>query len=97
MQKRDCILDIDSCFSGHFSEVGGASRSSTYTQSMFMFPTGSDDSWATPETTYTYFRNITLWGGSSPSNFTGAEVNAVPRIGTTFGLLSTLLVLFLCI
>ncbi|KAK0485961.1 polysaccharide lyase family 14 protein [Armillaria novae-zelandiae] len=37
---------------------------------------GSDDSWATPSTTHTYFRNITMWGGSNASNLTGAEVTS---------------------
>ncbi|KAF9012327.1 hypothetical protein BDQ17DRAFT_1343694 [Cyathus striatus] len=36
---------------------------------------GSDDSWATPETVHTYFRNVQLWGSSSPSNLTGSSVS----------------------
>ncbi|KAF7288658.1 hypothetical protein HMN09_01371700 [Mycena chlorophos] len=43
---------------------------------------GSDSSWATPNTTHTYFRNIQLWAGSNPSNLTGSVVSsavAVPR------------------
>uniref|UniRef100_A0A8H7Y5H8 Polysaccharide lyase 14 domain-containing protein n=1 Tax=Psilocybe cubensis TaxID=181762 RepID=A0A8H7Y5H8_PSICU len=37
---------------------------------------GSDTSWATPVTTHTYFRNIRLWGSSSPSTLTGATVKS---------------------
>ncbi|KAH7923403.1 polysaccharide lyase family 14 protein [Leucogyrophana mollusca] len=37
---------------------------------------GSDSSWATPQTTYTYFRNIQMWGSSSPSNLTGQVAGA---------------------
>jgi hypothetical protein len=37
---------------------------------------GSDDSWATPNTTHTYFRNFELYGGTNPSTLTGATVNA---------------------
>ncbi|KAF4620808.1 hypothetical protein D9613_000690 [Agrocybe pediades] len=36
---------------------------------------GSDTSWATPVTTYTYFRNVRLWGSNAPSNLTGSLVN----------------------
>ncbi|KAF4598635.1 hypothetical protein EYR38_007041 [Pleurotus pulmonarius] len=45
----------------------------------FFFSTffgGGDDSWATPQTTHTYYRNIRMWGGSQPSNLTGQTVNA---------------------
>jgi len=31
---------------------------------------GDDASWAPPNDTHTYFRNVQLWGGSSPSNLT---------------------------
>ncbi|KIK67412.1 polysaccharide lyase family 14 protein [Collybiopsis luxurians FD-317 M1] len=31
---------------------------------------GSDDSWATPNTTHTYYRNFQLWAGGNPSNST---------------------------
>ncbi|KAF7321304.1 Iron hydrogenase [Mycena kentingensis (nom. inval.)] len=37
---------------------------------------GADDSWATPNTVHTYFRNIELWAGSNPSNLTGAHTLA---------------------
>lgn len=37
---------------------------------------GDDSSWATPQTVHTYFRNIQLWGSSSPSNLTGKVVSA---------------------
>jgi len=36
---------------------------------------GEDESWATPNTTHTYFRNFQLWGSNSPSNLTGPSVN----------------------
>ncbi|TFK54226.1 polysaccharide lyase family 14 protein [Heliocybe sulcata] len=42
---------------------------------------GSDSSWATPETTHTYFRNFRLWGSTSPSNLTGSKVSAAVRLG----------------
>jgi len=35
---------------------------------------GSDDSWATPETTHTYYRNIRMWAGTAASNLTGQPV-----------------------
>ncbi|KAK7057178.1 hypothetical protein R3P38DRAFT_2839757 [Favolaschia claudopus] len=35
---------------------------------------GSDSSWATPDTTHTYFRNFELWGSNKPSTLTGAKV-----------------------
>ncbi|KAF7361879.1 hypothetical protein MVEN_00532400 [Mycena venus] len=35
---------------------------------------GSDSSWATPNETHTYFRNMQLWGSSNPSTLTGAKV-----------------------
>ncbi|KAJ7193186.1 hypothetical protein B0H12DRAFT_1171372 [Mycena haematopus] len=35
---------------------------------------GSDSSWATPNTTHTFFRNFQLFGSSNPSTLTGAEV-----------------------
>jgi hypothetical protein len=41
---------------------------------------GSDSSWSTPTTTHTYFRNVELWGGYSPSVLTGAKVSS----GTVF-------------
>ncbi|KAJ7579258.1 hypothetical protein C8J56DRAFT_965242 [Mycena floridula] len=45
---------------------------------------GSDDSWATPTTTHTYFRNIQLWGGSGASTLTGSKVtsSAVAQFGS---------------
>jgi len=36
---------------------------------------GSDSSWATPQTTHTYFRNFQMWGSSAPSNLTGQKVS----------------------
>ncbi|KAJ7287518.1 polysaccharide lyase family 14 protein [Mycena rebaudengoi] len=40
---------------------------------------GSDDSWATPKTTHTYFRNLALYGGYTPSNLTGNSNAATLR------------------
>ncbi|KAG6900758.1 hypothetical protein C0993_002182 [Termitomyces sp. T159_Od127] len=40
---------------------------------------GSDDSWGTPTTTHTYFRNIRLHGGNTASNLTGQVVSAADR------------------
>jgi len=37
---------------------------------------GSDGSWAPRVDAHTYFRNFRLWGGSAPSNLTGAHVSA---------------------
>ncbi|TFK75432.1 polysaccharide lyase family 14 protein [Pluteus cervinus] len=37
---------------------------------------GDDPSWATPQTTHTYFRNLQLWAGSAPSNLTGSLVKS---------------------
>lgn len=43
---------------------------------------GSDDSWATPETTHTYYRNIQMWATTAPSNLTGQVVKSAagPRL-----------------
>jgi len=35
---------------------------------------GSDDTWATPAETYTYYRNIQLWGSDKPSTLSGEQV-----------------------
>ncbi|KAF8735886.1 hypothetical protein AX14_001332 [Amanita brunnescens Koide BX004] len=50
---------------------------------------GSDPSYETPVTTYTYFRNLQLWGGSAPSTLTGTPVksDAIRRIPGAKGLL----------
>lgn len=37
---------------------------------------GSDSSWAPPSDVNAYFRNIQLFGSSSPSNLTGSKVGA---------------------
>ncbi|KAH7913151.1 polysaccharide lyase family 14 protein [Hygrophoropsis aurantiaca] len=37
---------------------------------------GSDSSWATPQTTHTYFRNFQMWGSSSPSTLSGQKAGA---------------------
>lgn len=63
---------------------------------------GSDDTWATPQTVHTYFRNIQMWGGALPSNLTGSKVSAatstsgslrflVPVIASLLGVASSLL------
>jgi len=39
---------------------------------------GADDSFATPKDVHAYFRNITLWGSSRPSNLTGPVVSSAP-------------------
>ncbi|KAF7792392.1 hypothetical protein EIP86_003429 [Pleurotus ostreatoroseus] len=51
---------------------------------------GDNSSWATPQTTHTYFRNIQLWGSSAASNLTGQTVSAAPHTaaGTSQWLLS---------
>ncbi|KAI0717184.1 hypothetical protein C8T65DRAFT_641647 [Cerioporus squamosus] len=36
---------------------------------------GSDSSWAPPADVNAYFRNFQMWGSSSPSNLTGAQVS----------------------
>lgn len=36
---------------------------------------GSDDSWATPQSVNTYYRNFQLYGSSLPSNLTGQQVS----------------------
>ncbi|KAF7782557.1 CAZyme family PL14 [Agaricus bisporus var. burnettii] len=41
---------------------------------------GSDKSWATPDTTHTYYRNIALWGSSAPSNLTGDPVRSAASL-----------------
>ncbi|KAG6844568.1 hypothetical protein H0H87_005910 [Tephrocybe sp. NHM501043] len=40
---------------------------------------GSDNSWATPNTTHTYYRNIMLYGSSAASNLTGNTINGADR------------------
>ncbi|KDQ53488.1 polysaccharide lyase family 14 protein [Jaapia argillacea MUCL 33604] len=35
----------------------------------------SDSSYATPQTTHTYFRNFNLWASTAPSNLTGTKVS----------------------
>lgn len=41
---------------------------------------GDNSSWATPQTTHTYFRNIQLWGSSAASDLAGATVNSASLI-----------------
>ncbi|RXW21637.1 hypothetical protein EST38_g4206 [Candolleomyces aberdarensis] len=46
---------------------------------------GNDDSWATPNTVHSYFRNIQMWGGENPSSLTGPVIksNALPQTPRT--------------
>ncbi|KAK7687084.1 hypothetical protein QCA50_009584 [Cerrena zonata] len=45
---------------------------------------GNDDSWASPQTVHSYFRNFELWGSSSSSNLTGAKISsASPAAAST--------------
>ncbi|KAJ7462323.1 polysaccharide lyase family 14 protein [Mycena galericulata] len=56
---------------------------------------GSDSSWATPNTTHTYFRNMELWGGNSPSILTGSKVTSaatVQSVQSPISVFATLLV-----
>lgn len=46
---------------------------------------GDDSSWATPETVHTYYRNIQMWGSSSPSLLSGQTVNAALSSRYRFG------------
>ncbi|KAH0589488.1 hypothetical protein J132_05678 [Termitomyces sp. J132] len=59
---------------------------------------GSDKSWATPNTTHTYFRNIVLYGSGAASNLTGKEINSTshsrPIHLATSGLKSVVFLLF---
>lgn len=55
---------------------GGRLTFSITTQFLTILLPGSDDSWATPATTHTYFRNIRLWGATAPSNLTGKQVKS---------------------
>ncbi|KAJ3989088.1 polysaccharide lyase family 14 protein [Lentinula detonsa] len=43
---------------------------------------GSDDTWATPTTTHTYYRNIQLWGGANPANGTTVNSAVNPALRT---------------
>lgn len=62
---------------------------------------GDDSSWATPQTVHTYYRNIQMWGSSSPSLLSGQTVNAAPSSRCKFGSMgwtfstSILLILFI--
>lgn len=58
---------------------------------------GSDDSWATPKDTYTYYRNIQLWGSQAASTLSGDKVenSAFIAQGSVVGVFfSSLLVFF---
>jgi hypothetical protein len=41
---------------------------------------GNDNSWATPQTTHSYLRNVRMWAGSAPSNLTGSKVNGARHL-----------------
>jgi len=60
---------------------------------------GNDDSWATPTTQNTYFRNFQLFAGNSPSNVTGAQqvksFGAAPSLKSSIGPWSVLTGLFM--
>lgn len=59
-----------------------------------MISEGSDDTWATPGTTHTYYRNIQLWGGVSPSNGTLVKSFATRTIKPAYRLFALLPILF---
>ncbi|KAG2150480.1 polysaccharide lyase family 14 protein [Suillus clintonianus] len=46
---------------------------------------GDDSSWATPQTVHTYYRNIQMWGSSSPSLLSGQTINAALCSSCRFG------------
>lgn len=68
------ILSIG-LFTFHRTFFGGEGISNDNSHSTNSY-LGADESWATPNTTHTFFRNIQLWGGSAPSNLTGAQVGS---------------------
>jgi hypothetical protein len=41
---------------------------------------GSDSSWATPQTTHSYIRNVRMWAGNAPSNLTGSKVSGAGHL-----------------
>ncbi|RPD63792.1 hypothetical protein L227DRAFT_572234 [Lentinus tigrinus ALCF2SS1-6] len=45
---------------------------------------GSDSSWAPPSDVNAYFRNIQMWGSSSPSNLTGSQVSGAMPLRPSF-------------
>ncbi|KAJ3528338.1 hypothetical protein NM688_g8012 [Phlebia brevispora] len=53
---------------------------------------GDNSSWATPQTTHTYFRNIQLWGSSATSNLTGPTVSGASQTSSGSGWLLSLVV-----
>ncbi|KAJ7096307.1 hypothetical protein C8R44DRAFT_812691 [Mycena epipterygia] len=58
---------------------------------------GSDSSWATPTTTHTYFRNMELWGGYTPSVLTGAKVTSSAKLWSPNLPISVLTALFFAV
>ncbi|KAJ4483411.1 hypothetical protein J3R30DRAFT_3284673 [Lentinula aciculospora] len=52
---------------------------------------GSDDAWATPTTTHTYYRDIQLWGSADPAN--GTAVNSTVNLATIIKPTNSLLIL----
>ncbi|KAJ6586938.1 polysaccharide lyase family 14 protein [Mycena vulgaris] len=55
---------------------------------------GSDSSWSTPTTTHTYFRNVQLWGGYTPSVLTGSKVTSSGKLWSPDLAISVLTTLF---
>ncbi|KAJ6625631.1 hypothetical protein B0H10DRAFT_2002449 [Mycena sp. CBHHK59/15] len=56
---------------------------------------GSDTSWSTPTTTHTYFRNMVVYGGYTPSTLTGAKVESSGQsISPDFSVISVVTTLF---
>jgi hypothetical protein len=47
---------------------------------------GSDDEWATPITTHSYFRNVQLFAGTGASTLQGSKVGAAHRAAGTTGI-----------
>ena len=67
------LTSADCTSRGYLGFTLGAPRTDLRRRTFFG---GDDSSWATPQTVHTYFRNIQLWGSSSPSNLTGTVVSA---------------------
>ncbi|KAF9452404.1 polysaccharide lyase family 14 protein [Macrolepiota fuliginosa MF-IS2] len=58
---------------------------------------GSDQSWATPTTQHTYFRNIFLWGGSAASNLTGDPVKGAASLTSPIHLVPLTILTTVCL
>ncbi|KAJ7647322.1 polysaccharide lyase family 14 protein [Roridomyces roridus] len=55
---------------------------------------GSDPSWATPDEQHTYFRNMQLWGGNTPSTLSGNKVSSGSRAVGSISVLAASLAVF---